>query len=53
MPEQPPDGAAVHEQFIRESRAMDLAFAAGRFDEWLKKKIAVELGVLDEGEDDD
>ena len=45
MPDnQPGDsgGAAVHERFVSDCREMHLAWADGRFDEWLQEKLADE-----------
>jgi hypothetical protein len=37
-------GAEAHEKFVRESREIDLAWKAGKLDEWLEKKYD-ELGI--------
>jgi hypothetical protein len=40
MAEQPRvDGATQHEQFVNDCQEMDLAWADGRFDEWLQEKL--------------
>ena len=40
MAEQPGvDGATYHEQFVDDCREMDMAWAGGRFDEWLQEKL--------------
>ncbi len=33
------DGATHHDQFVDDCREMDLAWADGRFDEWLQEKL--------------
>ena len=43
MSEQPDiNGAALHEQFVNDCLEMDMAWAEGRFDEWLQERIADE-----------
>lgn len=39
----PSAGARAHEKFVRESREMDLAWKAGRLNEWLERKVQDEL----------
>ena len=47
MPDQANDGAAVHERFVTDCREMDLAWADGRFDEWLQEKVGDERNAAD------
>lgn len=43
MPDEPSiTGAARHEQFVADCQEMDIAWAEGRFDEWLQEKVADE-----------
>ena len=35
-------GAVAHERFVREQAELDLAWQAGRLDEWLQEKLANE-----------
>jgi len=45
MPDPPTiaeQGAAAHEQFIRENREIDIAWATARLNQWLEEKLADE-----------